>query len=1062
MKSPELTEFFSLLGKAKKEKKEEFDNLLKEADINLDVLTSTVVSGIKEAKVNQKKQKKKEEKLIEQLDTLIDTIEKPKEVKDITEPAVTIGVPEDFDVSKLEEENPLDVQDWNNGEDIKFTEVETVDIIKPEPIKTPEISDTVAQAIKFIEETNIKEEIENSDETSVDDLKGEIKQVRDILYKVLSHGPGSGEVNLLKLDDVDEDSAKVDGKFLKYESSTGKFVGADASGGSSENIAYTGIVTAAQFSGYSHLIAPYGSTTTITVAVATKTTAHRYYGTGSSNGYVLDNVESPFLTLTPGRTYRFSGSVAGSHPFRFYYDAGKTTQYTTGVTVGSGYVDLEVTDTTPTVLHYQCSSHGYMGNAIQVNSNVVDTPSGGTVRGTLTATAFSGPLTGNVTGNVTGDVTGDLTGDVTGDITSSGASEFTNRLQLKSTDGTPARLDFYCESSNAHYLRLQAPPHAQFSGNPTVVLPNSAGTLLLSDGSGASLSNLNASNISSGTINAARIPTLNQDTTGNAGSATILENARTIGGVSFNGSANINLPGVNAAGNQNTTGNAATSTLATNAQGLTGTPSITINGLNAATGTFSGNVTIGGVLTYEDVTNVDSIGIITARSGVLVGSGVTLSKDGDVFATGITTSTKVHVGVDTGVYGEDLVVTGDARVTGILTIGTGSITLDPTAKQLRGLEEIVIGIANTITIKQDAKGEIEFTDAVGTPKSVGIGTTVSVNTSGIITASSFVGGFTGDLTGTASNSTQLGGQAASHYLNYNNFSNTPTIPTNTNQLTNGAAFVTSSIINALSASNLSSGTIPDARFPSTLPAIDGSALTGIAVTSNVRTGILDVAGIATFRNDTLIGTGVTLSPDGDVFTTGVTTSTSFVGDLTGDVTGDVTGTASNATLAVSAQGLTGSPTITITNVNAVDAIISGNLSVAGTITSLDQNDISVTGVMTASAGVDLGDPGIVTLSSDTLTTTSTNADTISSISATVFRSATFQVQVTRGTQYHMTTINVIHNGTVAFMSEYGTIRTGAVLATFDADINSGNLRLRATPTSADSTVFKLSKTTVKV
>ena len=137
--------------------------------------------------------------------------------------------------------------------------------------------------------------------------------------------------------------------------------------------------------------------------------------------------------------------------------------------------------------HYQCSSHGYMGNAIQVNSNVVDTPSGGTVRGTLTATAFSGPLTGNVTGNLTGDVTGDLTGDVTGDltgdvtgdITSSGNSQFTNRLQLKSTDGTPARLDFYCESSNAHYLRLQAPPHSQFSGNPTVVLPNSAGTLLL-------------------------------------------------------------------------------------------------------------------------------------------------------------------------------------------------------------------------------------------------------------------------------------------------------------------------------------------------------------------------------------------------------------------------------------------------------------------------------------------------------------------------------------------------------------------------------------------------------
>jgi len=82
MKSPELTEFFSLLGKAKKEKKEEFDNLLKKADINLDVLTSSVVTGIKEAKVNIKKQKKKEEKLIEQLDSIIDTLEK-KSKKDL-------------------------------------------------------------------------------------------------------------------------------------------------------------------------------------------------------------------------------------------------------------------------------------------------------------------------------------------------------------------------------------------------------------------------------------------------------------------------------------------------------------------------------------------------------------------------------------------------------------------------------------------------------------------------------------------------------------------------------------------------------------------------------------------------------------------------------------------------------------------------------------------------------------------------------------------------------------------------------------------------------------------
>lgn len=50
----------------------------------------------------------------------------------------------------------------------------------------------------------------------------------------------------------------------------------------------------------------------------------------------------------------------------------------------------------------------------------------------------------------------------------------------------------------------------------------------------------------------------NQDTTGTAADATILETARTIGGVPFNGSANINLPGVNARGSQDTTGKAST------------------------------------------------------------------------------------------------------------------------------------------------------------------------------------------------------------------------------------------------------------------------------------------------------------------------------------------------------------------------------------------------------------------------------------------------------------------------------------------------------------------------
>ena len=53
---------------------------------------------------------------------------------------------------------------------------------------------------------------------------------------------------------------------------------------------------------------------------------------------------------------------------------------------------------------------------------------------------------------------------------------------------------------------------------------------------------------------------------------------------------------------------------------------------------FNGTVGIAGTLTYEDVTNVDSVGIITARTGVIVGSGVTLNATG-VIATGVVTAT---------------------------------------------------------------------------------------------------------------------------------------------------------------------------------------------------------------------------------------------------------------------------------------------------------------------------------------------------------------------------------------------------------------------------------------
>jgi len=57
-------------------------------------------------------------------------------------------------------------------------------------------------------------------------------------------------------------------------------------------------------------------------------------------------------------------------------------------------------------------------------------------------------------------------------------------------------------------------------------------------------------------------------------------------------------------------GNATTATTATTASGLTGTPNISVGTITA-----TGNVSVGGTLTYEDVTNVDSVGVVTTRTG---------------------------------------------------------------------------------------------------------------------------------------------------------------------------------------------------------------------------------------------------------------------------------------------------------------------------------------------------------------------------------------------------------------------------------------------------------------
>jgi len=778
--STELGEFFSLIGKARQEKEEEFQSLV--GEINIDSLFAEVKTSVAEEK--KKKKKKLEEN-------------KKKQAKEKRQ----VKALESWLYSEPKQEEKLEIEDANGN--VAF---EVVDLIAPEPLKPSEpvveeqeepeeISeeaeeipeDTVDHALKILETIKSKEEVqENVGDPEIIKIRRELEYLKNL---VNAQG-GGGEVRLEFLDDVDRDTALVDGKFLKYQASTKTFVGADASGGGGstagidttgtshfKNLSLTGITTGLNVSGiatvgrlasFKALVGAASSTTEIFVTtVDSKTTNHRYHGTGSSSAYFLDGIESPFLTLLPGKTYRFdqSDSSNDGHPLRFYLEADKTTAYTTNVTTNGtagnsdAYTEILVTDSTPLVLHYQCSSHGYMGNSSFLNSNLIDTPyqitarSNVNVSGIVTASSFVGNITGNVTGNA------------------------------------------------------------------------------------------------------------------------------------------------------DTATSATTATTATNAQGLTGTPNITIGIITAASAEFSGNVTVGGTITYEDVKNVDSLGIVTARTGIDVLAGGINVVGISTINTGIGT---VHVGAGN----TTLLVDGDARVTGILTIGTESITIDPTAKQIRGLEEIIIGIANTITIKQDSKGEIEFTDAAGTQKSVGIGTTVSINTSGIITATSFVGDLTGDVTGNADTATlattatyavNAGLASEATYAVAAGLATEATYAVNaglateaTFALTAGiSTFATTAGVATDVIGGIASVTTLDVTGVSTLPAISGQNInvSGI-VTANAFIG--DGTGLTGVGGGSVIS-GITIREEGStVGTAGTVVSINFVGD-------NITATSSGAAATITAS-----------------------------------------------------------------------------------------------------------------------------------------------------------------
>ena len=203
----------------------------------------------------------------------------------------------------------------------------------------------------------------------------------------------------INLGDADTDDINVEGEFI-----SSLVPNADKSFDLGEfDKQWRDVYAGGSVYGYESLVSTEAANTTVTyaVTVASKTSNHRYNGSGSSNGYFIDGSESPILTLVPGVTYRFTNDNTGSHPFKFYLESDKTTEYTTGVNFQNTFTEITVGDETPAVLHYQCTNHGLMGNAVVTQSNVVNSNYAAILRGGLNVSGAESVLSSATVNDLT-------------------------------------------------------------------------------------------------------------------------------------------------------------------------------------------------------------------------------------------------------------------------------------------------------------------------------------------------------------------------------------------------------------------------------------------------------------------------------------------------------------------------------------------------------------------------------------------------------------------------------------------------------------------------------------
>ena len=390
----------------------------------------------------------------------------------------------------------------------------------------------------------------------------------------------------------------------------------DLASGKVLKVAGTQVLSATNFTGTSSIatnvtVADESSDTTCNVLFVTAETGNLPPKTGTNLTF---NSSSGALTAT-SFVGDLTGDVTGNVTGNTSGSSGSCTGNSATATEATNLTVSANNSTDETV--YPLFVDGATGTqGAETDTGLTYNPSSGL----LTSTGFAGALTGNVTGNVTGNTSGS-SGSCTGNAATATALETSRTIAGVSFDGTAnISLNNNAITNGAGYITatLTQEQVEDYVGGMVTGNTETGITVTYQD--------------ADGTLDFV-VGTLNQDTTGNAATATALETARNIGGVSFDGTANINLPGVNAAGNQDTTGNAATATALETARTINGT---SFDGSANITVTAAGSTLTGTTLKSTIVgSSLTSVGTLT---GLTVSGDILMSGTGAIDVAAGTTA----------------------------------------------------------------------------------------------------------------------------------------------------------------------------------------------------------------------------------------------------------------------------------------------------------------------------------------------------------------------------------------------------------------------------------------